>query len=52
MGSEHASKTVNMTGKLRFFSIASLFFWIGAALGADYEKETPMTILPTPIDFS
>ena len=41
----------NMTRKLRLISIASLSVSL-AALGADFEKKTPMTILPTPIDFS
>src|SRR5215467_2735917 len=41
-----------MTGKLLFISIARLFSWTAGALGADFEKKTLMTILPTPIDFS
>ena len=32
--------------------IFSPFFWTAEALGADYEKTTPMTRLDTPIDFS
>jgi hypothetical protein len=34
-----------MTGKLLFISIASLFSWAALALGADYEKKTPLTII-------
>jgi hypothetical protein len=41
-----------MTGKLLLITIASLFFWRATVLGADYEKKTQMTVLPTPIDFS
>ena len=41
-----------MTGKLLFISIASLFFGRLELWGADFEKKTLMTILPTPVDIS
>jgi len=40
-----------MIGKFFFISTGSLL-WAIIALGADFEKKTPMTKLPKPIDFS